>query len=36
VLGNGLRQPSVDEAKRAEEQGGPRGQRGPAAVHLIR
>jgi hypothetical protein len=34
--GDGLRRPNVDEAEGAEAQGGPRGQRDPAAVHPIR
>jgi hypothetical protein len=33
---DGLRQPGVDEAEGAKAQGGPRGQRDPAAVHPIR
>jgi hypothetical protein len=33
--GNGLRQPSVDEAEGAEVEGGHRGQRNPATLHLI-
>jgi hypothetical protein len=34
--GDGLRRPGVDKAEGAEAQRGPRSQRDPAAVHLIR
>jgi hypothetical protein len=34
--GNRLRRPSVDDTEGAEAQGGPRGQRNPAALHPVR